>query len=165
MKSKFPRPAISFIGQNLKGPLVGVEIGVYRGENAESMLQTLNIEKLYLVDPYLHYSEYKCKLPPDFLGHHRLAQRRLHKFKDKIVWVRKKSADAVSEIPDDIDFVYIDAGHDEVDIKQDINSWLPKIKQGGWIGGHDYQYDVERVVNQYFKNSVEQIKNNTWLVR
>jgi len=63
-----------------------------------------------------------------------------------------------------VDFVYIDAGHDEVDIKQDINDWLPKLKQGGWIGGHDYQYDVERVVDQYFKNSVQRI-GNSWLVK
>jgi predicted O-methyltransferase YrrM len=64
-----------------------------------------------------------------------------------------------------VDFVYIDAGHDEKDIKQDINDWLPKLKQGGWLAGHDYQYDVEKVVNEYFKNSVERIKNNSWLVR
>ena len=64
-----------------------------------------------------------------------------------------------------VDFVYIDAGHDEKDIKEDINDWLPKLKHGGWIGGHDYRYAVERVVNQYFKKSVERIKNNSWLVR
>jgi predicted O-methyltransferase YrrM len=63
-----------------------------------------------------------------------------------------------------VDFVYIDAGHDEKNIRQDINDWMPKLKQGGWIGGHDYQHDVEIVVNQYFKDSVERI-GNSWLVK
>ena len=64
-----------------------------------------------------------------------------------------------------VDFVYIDAGHDEADIRQDINDWLPKLKHGGWLAGHDYRYDVKAVVDRYFKNRVEQIKNNSWLVR
>ena len=64
-----------------------------------------------------------------------------------------------------VDFVYIDAGHDEGDIKQDINDWLPKLKHGGWIAGHDYQYAVARVVDKYFQNRVERIKDNSWLIR
>ena len=40
-----------------------------------------------------------------------------------------------------LDFVYIDASHEYEFIKEDIIAWLPKIKIGGYIGGHDYWPD------------------------
>ena len=40
-----------------------------------------------------------------------------------------------------LDFVYIDANHTYEDIKIDINLWLPKIKKGGWLCGHDFSFE------------------------
>ncbi len=37
-----------------------------------------------------------------------------------------------------LDIVYIDAVHDLVNIINDIYAWLPKIRNGGIICGHDY---------------------------
>jgi hypothetical protein len=37
-----------------------------------------------------------------------------------------------------LDFVFIDANHSYEPLKQDIQVWLPKIKKGGIISGHDY---------------------------
>ena len=37
-----------------------------------------------------------------------------------------------------LDIVYIDAVHDLVNIVNDIYVWLPKIRNGGIISGHDY---------------------------
>lgn len=36
------------------------------------------------------------------------------------------------------DFVFIDAGHSFDAVQQDIRDWLPKVKPGGWFGGHDF---------------------------
>jgi hypothetical protein len=44
--------------------------------------------------------------------------------------------------------VYIDGLHDYGSVKQDIAAWWPKVKVGGFIGGHDY-HDV--VMNSDFK--------------
>jgi len=38
-----------------------------------------------------------------------------------------------------LDFVWIDADHAYLAVCNDIRTWLPKIKPGGWIGGHDYE--------------------------
>ena len=55
-----------------------------------------------------------------------------------------------------LDLVYIDAAHDYDSVKQDILTWLPKIKKGGFIAGHDYRYDpnigVYEAVNDIFVN-------------
>lgn len=49
------------------------------------------------------------------------------------------SVDAASRIFDQsLDFVFIDADHRYASVVADIKAWLPKIKQGGYIGGHDY---------------------------
>lgn len=54
--------------------------------------------------------------------------------------IRMPSVDAVRQFPDEsLDFVFIDAAHDYASIRKDIVAWLPKVKRGGWLGGHDYR--------------------------
>lgn len=38
--------------------LVGAEIGVFKGENAKRLLDYLDIDKLYLIDPYGGFEDY-----------------------------------------------------------------------------------------------------------
>lgn len=35
-------------------------------------------------------------------------------------------------------FVFIDAGHDGQSVRQDIRAWLPKVRPGGVLAGHDF---------------------------
>jgi hypothetical protein len=37
-----------------------------------------------------------------------------------------------------LDWVHLDARHDYVNVKNDIEAWLPKVKSGGWLSGDDY---------------------------
>jgi predicted O-methyltransferase YrrM len=39
-----------------------------------------------------------------------------------------------------LDFVFLDASHEYVDIKSDILCWLPKVKVGGTFAGHDIYF-------------------------
>lgn len=50
-----------------------------------------------------------------------------------------------------VDFVFIDASHEYKHTVKDIESWLPKMKNGGILSGHDYipQWPgVVRAVNE-----------------
>jgi hypothetical protein len=73
-----------------------------------------------------------------------------------------------------LDFVFIDADHSYKNLKNDILCWLPKIKKGGIISGHDYIPheenafpDVIKAVQEIFKiediNTFKQ-DNNIWFV-
>jgi len=124
----YPRP---FERYGLKGSnLIGTEIGVYHGEHAYSMFKTEKIKKLYLIDPY---EEYGCL--KDLEDAKKKAYNLL---KDKNVeFIYKKSEDAVGDIPNELDFVYIDGAHDYDNVKKDIENYWDKVKVGGVFGGHD----------------------------
>jgi ubiquinone/menaquinone biosynthesis C-methylase UbiE len=81
--------------------------------------------------------------------------------------IRMKSLEAVNLYDDEsLDFVFIDASHEYEDVKNDILAWLPKVKEGGFIGGHDYSsfWDgVVRAVDEIFNNSELVIDEYCWL--
>lgn len=59
--------------------------------------------------------------------------------RDMINPIRLSSLESAKLYPDrSLDFVFIDASHEYEDVKQDILSWYPKVKKGGYIAGHDY---------------------------
>lgn len=49
------------------------------------------------------------------------------------------TAAAATSVPDgSLDFVFIDADHGHAAVEEDIRLWAPKVRGGGWVGGHDY---------------------------
>ena len=149
---KFPfhiyiRPLVKYISKNFSraSDLVGVEIGVDRADNALYILSALDIKKLFLVDPYLEYDEFKDnigwdkKTQPDFEKYFKIANMKLAPYKDRIEFIRRKSKEAADLIPYDLDFVYIDGNHDYEFVKLDIETYYPKLKHGGILGGDNYE--------------------------
>ena len=126
----FERFAVS--GNNL----VGIEIGVYEGEHALSLLKNLDIKRLYLIDPYVINEEYKDIWKKNILK----AKKKIYTlFKNnrKIKLIFKYSSDALKDINEKVDFVYIDANHEYLSVKEDIENYWKIIKAGGVLGGHD----------------------------
>ena len=159
----FPRP---FERLALKGKkdLIGVEIGVFEADHALSLLENLDIKKLYLVDPYEMYDDYDegnkhYGVDQSPLNKAKeIAHKKLELYRDKIIWIEKYSNDAVVDIPSNLDFVYIDGNHQEEYVYIDIANYIKKI-QGGVIGGHDFyngfQRDHDGVIKAVTKYSFE----------
>jgi hypothetical protein len=116
-------------------PLVGVEIGVAEGKNAENIFKILNITHLYLIDPYEVYYE-NGRLETQYSDRETVMKATLKPFWDRITFLKLKSQDAVNMIPQ-VNFVYIDGSHDYDAVKRDIQLYVSKVKPGGFIGGHD----------------------------
>lgn len=156
------RPMIHFLKQKNLQNLIGVEIGTLQALNALSILHHLNIKHLYLIDPYILYDDgintYKNR-DIDF----DIAQKNMLSFKDKVTFIKKTSIDAVNDIPNDIDFVYIDGNHSYRYVKYDIENYYPKVKKGGTIGGHDFRADCSglcRAVLEFVDNN--KLELNGW---
>lgn len=45
-----------------------------------------------------------------------------------------------------IDFCFIDASHEYEDVIKDLQMWLPKVKSGGILAGHDYDSAWQGVI-------------------
>jgi len=73
----------------------------------------------------------------DFLFEH--TTQRLAPFGDRNEIIRETSVVAAKEFENQsLDFVYIDAIHSFEECYQDLVAWIPKVKRGGLVAGHDY---------------------------
>lgn len=63
-----------------------------------------------------------------------------------------------------IDYLFVDAGHMYHEVKADLAAWLPKVKPGGIVAGHDFnQAPVEMAVREAFPGKkIEHIGATTW---
>jgi len=71
--------------------------------------------------------------------------------------VQKESAKAAADFADgSVDFAFIDANHAKEHVKADATAWLPKIKVGGMLSGHDYgePCGVKEAVDEMFPGQV-----------
>jgi hypothetical protein len=147
--------------------LIGVEVGVFRGDNAVSILNSLNMGLLYLVDPYVDYLQDTDLIP---IGNARQeASRLLEPYADKIKQIFMPSDLAASEIPSGLDFVYIDGNHYYPYVKKDIECYYPKVRLGGLVGGHDFDFPgVRRAVCEFATTTSESLlqrKGDWWIVK
>lgn len=140
-----PRAMIHYIKAMDKGrPLVGAEIGVLAGQSATIILSTLDIGKLYLIDPYTVYAT-EVYTQAQLDEARRVAGTSLAPHKDKIVWVPFKSLDAaryLSDVSVQLDFVYLDGDHAYQPVLDDIAAFMSLVKDDGIIGGHDFVEDI-----------------------
>ena len=125
----------------------GAEIGVQEGIYSECILQNWKGKTLFSVDAWKNfdageYIDISNRNDDEHILLYVNTTLRLRSFGERsIVW-RMTSEQAAFAMPDNtLDFCYIDADHRYEAAKQDIELWLPKVKSGGIICGHDYVPD------------------------
>lgn len=161
---------------NLKGKRcveVGVEVGVYSRE-----ILSREPSSLMLVDPWQHQDE--SVYPNDTSNvQDDEAERRFNEVQQnlgkdpRVTICRTFSVNASRLLEDEsIDFVYIDAIHTKASVLEDMASWWPKVKPGGWLCGHDYQMQgvVDAVAEFCSKEGLKitfitKERNPSWAIR
>jgi hypothetical protein len=118
----------------------GVEVGTFMGRYAEVLCESNPYLHLTCVDPWVAYSGYKDYSTQRALTKgYDVAKEKLSKYNCTLV--REFSLEAAKQFPDGFfDFVYIDANHELPWVIQDLYAWIPKVKKGGVISGHDYLF-------------------------
>ncbi len=122
------------------GYRTGAEIGTWIGLFAEEMCLANPGVQLTCVDPWLQYDTYReRKNNQQRLDEsYKEACARLKPFGCRIL--RMTSVEAAALVPDgSLDYAYLDANHARAFVEQDLAAWLPKVRSGGIIAGHDFE--------------------------
>jgi len=126
---------------------VGAEIGVEAGVFSEILCKGNPDMKLYGIDAWTTYTGYREHVTESKLRdlHDQTRERmRGYNFEDR----KSFSNQVVKHFEDEsLDFVYIDAAHDFVNVTHDISEWSKKVRKGGVVAGHDYRRTKGGAVN------------------
>ena len=162
-KKELDRPSTKLLEG--KTDLVICEIGTEYGINAKDILERFDIKTFYLIDPYVTYNGIREGSISGEDGENvkKFAKEYLKEYEDKLVWIEKFSWDAVNDIPDNLDFVYIDGEHTEEAVTKDMELYYPKVKVGGVFAGHDFEINrapgVVKAVVEFFHKLSKSNKN------
>ena len=126
---------------------VGAEIGVFRGSFSGAILREVQPSVLHLIDPWRSAADPSLSgvlydRPQDQMD--AIHDSVIHLFAEQIaagtvVVHRARSVNAASEIPDgSLDWVYVDGDHSYEGVREDLVSYLPKLRAGGLLCGDDY---------------------------
>jgi hypothetical protein len=144
------------------------EIGVHEGEFSEQILNTVDPEKLHLIDPWKQgdglfgkqaardqaiLDERYAKVTERFAEEIEASRVRIH---------RNLSSEIVGEFDDSyFDWIYVDGNHLYEYVKQDLELYFPKVKNGGYLTGDDYGVSglwdngVQQAVNEFCRQRPE----------
>lgn len=138
----------------------GAEIGVYVGAYSRVLLDIIPDLNLLCVDSWAHKTWRERAYP--------LAVEILSLYPGARV-VRGKSVDVAKTIADNsLDFVFIDADHSYAAVREDLLAWVPKVRVGGIVSGHDYfeshktKLGVVRAVDEYVKEHGYALELTEW---
>lgn len=155
--------------RDIKNP-VGAEIGVFRGECSANLLKLHSGLFLYMIDSWSSETykdknndavsdEFRKIYQNEAKKNFEQAEKSVEPFPARRLLLKNFSIQAARSFEDKyFDFVFIDAAHDYESVKADILAWMPKIKSGGWIMGHDYGLDwpgVKKAVDEIFTCEIE----------
>lgn len=161
-----------------RGRIVGVEVGVWKGTMSYNILRVMPMLTLYLVDRWCAYTQEEKER--DGISEQRLfedlvfkkamkqALSRVQAYGKRALPLVMTSREASEQFEDmSMDFVFIDGDHSYEGVKEDIGLWLPKVKTGGYLCGHDYDSrpGVKQAVDEAFGQAVKPDENRTWFYR
>jgi hypothetical protein len=148
--NRVPRPFTLFLKKKFGTKSIkGAEIGFGLGDNAKSLLEELNIENLYCIDPFIlkhRWTYHKGKIIKNRETDPSKSFYWNLKLDNRVIFIEKPSEKAFSKLPHDLDFVYIDGNHEPEVVIQDILDSFNHTKAGGFVGGHDFCREAQKLV-------------------
>lgn len=143
-------------------PSVFVELGVFYGRSSIYLAELIKASGkpiiLYSVDIWQYYISTDMTYA-EFV-------RNAIKFPGIVMPIRRSSVEFAKELENDsVDGVFVDADHRYEWVKADMEAWIPKLKNGGILAGHDYTDDfpgVIKAVTEQFKDT-HKIWKDCWV--
>ena len=151
-----------------------VEVGSWKGRSAAFMgveiLKSGKKIKFDCIDPFIPVGD---DMPEFKITHEKLKNDFIENMKplDGHYTLYTTGSPKITKNYEDesLDFVFIDGSHKYEDVVNDIKAWLPKVKKGGILSGHDYIDfdDVKRAVHNVLgeNNYSDPWNNRCWIYR
>lgn len=163
------------------GMTTGAEVGVWKGQYSLVFCEVVPGLQWTCVDPWAPYAAYRDNKNEQALIDAAYAQAVKTLKPYDVRFLRMSSADAAPLVPDgSLDVVYLDGNHEAAYITQDLDLWIPKVRPGGIIAGHDYRerpdkpfiqvkaavdaYTLERGIGPWFITAQDRTPSFLWVV-
>lgn len=162
-----------FLGRLPKGG-VAIEIGVWHGDFSETILEYIEPEKLYLVDPWENVTEEsharafagRTKDGKMELIFQRVQDRYAAEIENgQVEIIRDWSGSALEKFAQEsIDFAYVDGDHSYEGVSADLKSLFPKMRVGGIMAFDDYHRrgwwgdGVIRAINEFLGQNSDRLR-------
>lgn len=154
------------------------EIGVWKSHTVQKIFKSEAgkiIKEYWGVDWWLQptdpiYGHYCTRTQESWDQLHLKACKLMYRFPQLRI-LRMSSLEAVKIFTRKyFDLVFIDADHFYEPLKQDIESWLPLVREGGMISGHDYRSKrfpgCTKAVDSIFgEDKIELLEATVWMKR
>ena len=139
---------------NEKGAIgKAVEIGAYSGEG--TLVLANYFKEVLAVDPWLNGYDINDRASQQTPMKFVLAKFHENtKGLDNVNYSQSKSLDALEIVEDgSLDLVYVDGDHRYEAVLADLKGWLPKLRAGGVMAGHDWSFPaVQKALFEVFNN-------------
>lgn len=150
------------------------EIGVDKGRLSYRLLKSCgdNLSEYWAIDQWgllPEYNQMEASLEEWQKRYKRVAFLMLRFPQLRVL--RVKSAEASRWFPKEyFDLIFIDADHSYKSVRQDIKCWLPRVRKGGIISGHDYKHKrfpgCPQAVNEIFgKKNINTDSDKIWWIK
>lgn len=128
----------------------GAELGVWMGRTFLHLLRTC--PDLTMIGVDLWEPQPDNSGPENYTDWpHQVNEQRVRdgaaEFGDRAI-IHKMWTDEAAKLVEDksLDFIFVDADHSTEAVRNDFLTWLPKVKDDGWIIGHDINWPTVKVV-------------------
>lgn len=118
--------------------ILGAEIGVRFGQTMFHVLKENKNLIMYAIDKDVSQFDQEAVKFQDRIFIHEIDSRNSPEFVEN----------------NSLDFFFIDASHTYKNVIRDLRAWIPKLKDSGWMIGHDINYPsvetaVKEIVGEY----------------
>lgn len=113
---------------------LALEIGVFEAVSTSIIAKNIVEEgKIFAIDPFEEKNIFGLSYAKDIS----ITKLKRDRVFSKIIFIQKKSYEACSDVPDNLDFIFVDGDHSFEGISSDWNLFSKKLKIGGIIALHD----------------------------
>ena len=132
------------------GWTTGIEVGVRTGRTLFHLLDNNPNLKMYAVDKDVK------QFYNDTIK---------NKYNTRLIVLDGISWDQPALIKEQVDFVFIDAGHSTKSVIKDINAYRPLLKHHKGLTGHDIDFPAVQEALSQLKIDVDVGPDNTWIIK